>query len=61
METLLIVILLAAAVAFASVRIIKNRKHGKKCCGDCAACLSAGGCKYAAQESGGQETQTEQQ
>ena len=36
---ILILVLLAAVVVFAAVRIVKNRKLGKGACGcDCASC-----------------------
>ena len=45
---ILIIVLLAAVVVFAAVRIVKNRKQGKGTCGcDCASCA---GCDKMKQE-----------
>ena len=35
---IILIILIAAALIFAVLHIIKSRKHGRSCCGDCCRC-----------------------
>jgi len=39
---ILIIVILAAVFAFVLFLMIRRKKQGKSCCGDCSACQGAG-------------------
>ena len=39
---IILIIIIAAALIFAVLHIIKSRKHGRPCCGDCSRCVKTG-------------------
>lgn len=41
---ILVIILVAALVAGAAAAMIRNRRKGKDCCGDCSKCSGFFGC-----------------
>ena len=41
---ILLVLLVAGAVLLAAVKILRDRRRGKSCCGSCTGCSSADEC-----------------